>query len=142
MEPGDQLEAVRRVVEDFRDRAAQAISVIRCVARRLFSRKARFFLFGYSNCALEALAALDPAVRAESDIVVFEGRVKSHHGIDGSLEYSDGVEYARKIREQFAEAIKIKDFKSVTLMFDGAAVAAMSEPDPKAFTSTARWRAP
>jgi translation initiation factor 2B subunit (eIF-2B alpha/beta/delta family) len=130
MDAAGRLDAVRCVVQKFRDRADAGISAIRRVVPRLFSQKSRFFVFGFSNCVLEALKALNPAVRAGSEIVVFECRAKSHHGIDGSLEYSDGVEFARKIREQFEENMNIKDFRSVTLIFDGAAAAAMGAPVP------------
>jgi hypothetical protein len=73
--------------------------MIEKTAGEKFPRPTRFVVFGYSNCVLKALGGLDGPVRQASYVYICECRNKSlYYEMDNSVEYCDGVEYARKIR--------------------------------------------
>jgi translation initiation factor 2B subunit (eIF-2B alpha/beta/delta family) len=98
---GDSAADLRTILDEAQTLKKHAHQVIGDSAPITFAAPAAFFVFGYSGCVLTALEALQAsAPHRVSRIYVCECRNKSlYYDVGNSVEYSDGVEYARKIRE-------------------------------------------
>jgi translation initiation factor 2B subunit (eIF-2B alpha/beta/delta family)/transcriptional regulator with XRE-family HTH domain len=99
--PEPRLKDMLEIVETFVRAQEQAYVTIAARAVETFPKAVRFVVFGYSKSVLSALQALSSEVdHNRSEVYVCECRNKSLYSeLGNAVEYSDGVEYATKIRE-------------------------------------------
>ena len=103
----EKLTKIRKIVSWHKKARATAYQRIAKDVVGEFKSKNKFVVFGYSDCVLEALGTLRRAIAGLLQVYVFESRNKSQYGLDNTVEYCDGVEYARKIRELGFDRVRL-----------------------------------
>ena len=111
----EKIARMQAVLENYKHDQERAYASIRAWSENKFKSPARFVVFGYSDCVLTALAAIPPAVRAQSRVYVSECRNKSlYYEFSNAVEYCDGVEFAR------ASHTRAPGFQSISIISDGS----------------------
>ena len=113
-----QLELIREVIDQFRSHRREAYEAIAKVAAEKFAGNRKFVLFGYSACVLAALDGLSDATKKSSTVTVLECRNKSLYGFDDRLIYSDGIEYARQVKNRRFATVRLATDISVAAVLD------------------------
>ncbi len=113
-----QLRVIEQVSLVYRNHKEKAFAEIAAAAKREFcDPNASFLLFGYSECVLKGLGAIEQSVRRSVDVTILEFRAKSLYDSDFRLQYCDGANFALEVRRLGYERIWLAPDASVTAIF-------------------------